>query len=167
MTVNSEMDRHFLGLAYEYAKQYSPDPRTQNGAIIVDSNNFEIISYGANRFPNGVSNLPERLHREHKRDYLEHAERDAIFSALRLGKNTVGATMYVPWFACSDCAKAIIGAGITCVVGHHAPCNTANTWSASIDIGLILLNEAKVVYRYYDGQIGVKDVRFGGEIIER
>jgi dCMP deaminase len=167
MTANSDMDRHFLGLAYEYAKKHSPDPRTQNGAIIVDSHNFEIISYGANRLPNGVNNLPERLHREHKRDYLEHAERDAIFSALRQGKNTMGATMYVPWFACSDCAKAIIGAGINCVVGHHAPCATANTWSASIDIGLVLLNEAKISYRYYDGQIGVKDVRFGGETIER
>jgi dCMP deaminase len=162
-----EMDRHFLALAYEYAKQNSPDPRTQNGAVIVAPQTNEIIGYGANRFPNGVTNSPERLSPEHKRDYLEHAERDAIFSALRQGNNTVGATMYVPWFACSDCAKAIIGAGIRCVVGHQAPCTATSTWNPSIAIGLVLLREARVNYRYYDGAIGVKDLRFGGETIER
>jgi dCMP deaminase len=167
MTNNIEMDRHFLELAYEYAKKFSPDPRTQNGAVIVNPNTLEIISYGANRFPDGVKNLPERLQPENKRDYLEHAERDAIFSALRQGKNTQGATMYVPWFACSDCAKAIIGAGIRCVVGHLTPCATTNTWTPSINIGLTMLEEANVNYRYFDGVIGVKNLRFSGEIVER
>jgi dCMP deaminase len=167
MPNTNQTDKHFLNLAYEYAKEFSPDPRTQNGAIIVDPTTLEIISYGANRFPEGVKNLPERLQPEIKKDYLEHAERDAIFSALRKGRCTQGMTMYVPWFACTDCAKAIIGAGIKCVVGHLAPCSTSSTWSASINTGLIILEEANVKYRYYDGPVGVKNLRFSGEVIDR
>jgi len=94
MLDKNEVDSHFLKLAYEHAKNASPDPRTQNGAVIVNPNTSEIISYGANRFPDGIKNLPERLLPENKKNYLEHAERDAIFSALRQGKSTQGATLY-------------------------------------------------------------------------
>jgi dCMP deaminase len=167
MKHTNESDRHFLALAYEYAKKFSSDPRTQNGAVIVDANTNEIISFGANRFPEGVKNLPERLHPDHKRNYLEHAERDAIFTALRLGRHTQGAILYVPWFACTDCAKAIIGAGISCVVGHRAPCSTMSAWSDSIDIGLTILTEANIKFRYYDGEVGVRALRFAGEFIDR
>jgi dCMP deaminase len=163
----NERHRHFLALAYEYAKANSSDQRTQNGAVIVDSATQEVISMGANRFPVGVKPLPERLQPEHKKSYLEHAERDAIFSALRLGKNTIGATMYVPWFACSDCAKAIIGAGITTVVGHLAACSVKTPWQDTIDIGLTLLQEANIKYIYYDKNVGVSALRFSGELVDR
>jgi hypothetical protein len=43
--------------------------------VLVDATKTHIISFGANRFPNGVKSLSERLTNEHKRDYLEHAER--------------------------------------------------------------------------------------------
>jgi len=162
-----EKDRYFLSQAYEFAKSHSSDPRTQNGAVIVDSITLEIISYGANRFPEGVKKLSERLHPDVKKDYLEHAERDAIFSALRQEKNTRGAILYCPWFACSDCAKAIIGAGIRCVVGHLAPCKTSTTWTNSIDVGLVMFDEANIEYRYFDGVVGVEGMLFGGEIINR
>ncbi|HSW71514.1 MAG TPA: deaminase [Gammaproteobacteria bacterium] len=160
-------DRYFLSLAYEFAKNNSSDPRTQNGAVIVDSSTCEVLSYGANRFPQGVQPLPERLEPDVKRDYLEHAERDAIFSALRQGKNTTGAILYCPWFACSDCAKAIIGAGIRSVIGHVAPCKTETTWTASIAVGLVMFQEAEVEYRYFDGVVGVKELLFRGEKIDR
>lgn len=160
-------DQYYLSLAYEYAKKHSSDPRTKNGAIIVDPETNDIISYGANRFPNGVVQLEERLRPEVKRSYLEHAERDAIFSALRQGKSTVGKIMYVPWFACSDCAKAIIGAGIVCVIGHKTPCDRVGDWSESINIGLSLFREAKVAYKYYDGEIGIENFMFNGELVSR
>ncbi|HVY54068.1 MAG TPA: deaminase [Gammaproteobacteria bacterium] len=168
MLINTkEQDQHFLALAYEYARDYSPDPRTQNGAVIVNPESMEIIGKGANRFPNGVKELPERLEPAYKKSYLEHAERDAIFSAIRQGNNPKGCTMYVPWFACSDCAKAIIGAGIVKVVGHLAPCSASTAWSDTIAIGLRMFEEAGIQYSYYDGVIGVKDLRFNGEIVER
>jgi dCMP deaminase len=162
----TEQNRRYLTLAYAYAKKHSPDPRTQNGAIIVNSNG-EIIGEGANRFPDGVQCLPERLLPENKRDYLEHAERDAIFSTIRRGKNPRGCTMYVPWFACSDCAKAIIGAGITRVIGHLAPCNASGAWADSIQIGLAMLEEAGIRYEYFDGIIGVDGLRFAGQVVDR
>ena len=163
----SQQDQYFLKLAYEHAKKYSPDPRTQNGAILVNAKSLEIISYGANCFPDGVQALPERLERAVKYQYLEHAERCAIFSAAKKGYATQGAILYVPWFACADCAKAIIGSGISCVVGHAAPCQSINAWNSSIEIGLKLLDEAKVPYRYYEGRIGVAGLLFDGEMLSR
>ena len=164
---NNQIDCYFLHLAYQYAKEFSPDPRTQNGAVLVHPDTLAIISYGANRFPAGVKPLAERLQPHIKRDYLEHAERDAIFSAIKNGKATQGTILYVPWFACADCAKAIIGAGISVVVGHFAPCSATTPWTPSIKIGLTLLEEAKLQYRYYDGEVGVQNLRFAGEIVNR
>lgn len=43
---------------------------------------------------------------------IEHAERAAIFSAFLSGKSMVGSTIYCTRFPCSDCARAILWAGI-------------------------------------------------------
>lgn len=47
---------------------------------------------------------------------MTHAEMTAICDAARLGKGTKGATVYVTTFPCHNCAKHIIGAGISRVV---------------------------------------------------
>lgn len=41
-----------------------------------------------------------------------HAEMDALFSALRQGKTTVGATLYCTTFPCHNCARHLVTAGI-------------------------------------------------------
>ena len=105
-----------LRKAYNYASIVSSDLNTQNGAIIV--NNGEIISMGANSIPLNVKIDDNRLKRPDKYNYIEHAERNAIYNAAKQGKSTYGATMYCPWFACTDCARAIIQSGIKKVVGH-------------------------------------------------
>ncbi|MEK6830923.1 MAG: deaminase [Nanoarchaeota archaeon] len=53
--------------------------------------------------------------------YIEHAERDVIFSAIEKNADLNGAIMYCPWFACSDCARAIIRFDFKEIIGHTEP----------------------------------------------
>ena len=93
-------------------------PQSGVGAIVV--RNEQIISRSANVFPPALS-----LHRqalgisvdEDERYHLiEHAERAAIFKALTHGESLNGATMYCTRYPCSDCARAMVWAGIRRVV---------------------------------------------------
>src|ERR1035437_4883730 len=79
----------------------SPDLRTQTGAAVIDSHG-EIVAVDHNRFPNGVTNTSERWKEPLKRSLVEHAERNAIFSAARIGTVLEGATLVAPWAACNE-----------------------------------------------------------------
>src|SRR3989344_2191240 len=73
-------DRRFLALA-EHVAQWSKDPSTKTGAVIVDPNN-RVVSLGYNGFPRGVNDLPERLsNRELKYKIIVHCERNALLFA--------------------------------------------------------------------------------------
>lgn len=152
---------YYLKTAYGLAKG-SPDPSTQLGALIVDPLG-EVIGIGCNTFPRGVQKTAERLERPLKYNYIEHAERNAIFSALRNGSNTVGATMICPYIICHDCARAVIQSGITTLVGHSKANGNAR-WTDSINIGLIMLEEAGVAVEWIDADIGCSPILFNGEI---
>lgn len=111
-------DQYFMGIAL-LACQRSKDPATQTGAVIVDSEN-QIVSIGYNGFPIGCSDdefpwkddSADTLQNKHY--YVVHSELNAILNAR--GKNLHGTTIYVTLFPCSECAKAIIQAGIKNVV---------------------------------------------------
>jgi dCMP deaminase len=93
----------------------SKDPHTQVGAVIVGEGRA-VLATGYNGFPRGVDDArPERWERPAKYDWLEHAERNAIFNAARTGARLEGATLYVPCHPCHACARAIVQAGIASV----------------------------------------------------
>lgn len=142
--------KDFLSVALGIATQ-SKDTSSQNGAIIVDMYG-RAISSGCNNFPEGVEYLAERLERPAKYQYFEHAERNAIYKAARSGRSTQGATMYCPWAACHDCARAIIQSGICCLVRQS---NIANPqrWAQSCEAGDIMLREAGIEIIDYEGFI--------------
>lgn len=100
--------------AYKIARN-SEDPSTQVGVVLLDQNDT-VLSDGWNEFPHGVA---PRWERPAKYDYIEHAERNAIFCAARLGVGTVGATMVCTWGPCISCARAIIQAGVVRFITHH------------------------------------------------
>jgi len=155
---NTNLER--LRLAYLFARQRSDDPDTQNGAVLVSADGH--MAYGANRLPSGVCRRDDRLVRPTKYVFLEHAERDAIFSAAATGVRTRGATLYCPWFACPDCARAIIQAGVAEVVGHERPFSlTPDRWIDSIEIARMMLDEAGVLQTIIGGDVGVS-IRFDG-----
>jgi dCMP deaminase len=155
-----------LRFAYIRAQRLSNDPATQNGAILVPKG-YEPITSGVNAIPGNVVISAERLERPQKYTFIEHAERAAIYEAARHGIKTNGATLFCPWFACADCARAIILAGIKHVVGHkQAMDQTPERWQKSIDEGNKMLDEAGVVREYFDGQIFTSDftILFNGRL---
>jgi dCMP deaminase len=142
----------YLIMAYKQAAK-SPDPSNQNGAIIVLEE--EIVTTGYNTFPDGIEINQDRLNdRDTKLKYIEHAERWAVLKACTLEKSLYGATMYCPWAACSDCARAIIISGCKKLVVHRPRMDTTpERWKASVDEALKMLNEAGVVVEYFDDPI--------------
>jgi dCMP deaminase len=107
-------DERFFFLA-KHVAQWSRDPSTQVGAVIVGPSN-EIRAIGYNGFPRNVEGRPDLLERPAKYAWIEHAERNAIFTAARVGISLLGSRMYVSWFPCTDCARAIVQVGIVEVI---------------------------------------------------
>ena len=148
--------------AYRIADIYSDDLHTKTGAVLVNREG-QVIASAANTLPIGVTNWG-RLARPKKYSFIEHAERTVIFAAARQGECTSGATLYCPWFACADCARAIIQAGIVRVVGHKQMFDRAGDhWCDSIAYGNEMLREAAIETRFYDGKIGGVTNLFNGE----
>lgn len=107
-------DLRFLELA-DHIAQWSKDPRTKVGAVIVDEKK-RVVSVGYNGFPRGVDDTPDRYEdRPTKHLYVAHAERNALDNAPLM---VDGCTIYVPLVPCNECAKSIIQKGITRVVSY-------------------------------------------------
>lgn len=167
MSATDDVIRYLLA-AYDAAK-HSPDPSTQNGACIpiplIDCDEKEILVTACNEFPPNVGSKPERLDRPLKYQFIEHAERNVIFTTARRGFSTRNTTMYVPWFACAECARAIICAGVKRVVGHKQMMDkTPERWRESIDIALGMLQEAGIETELYDGVLNGPELLFNSEI---
>lgn len=145
-------NEYYLNMA-NTARQKSKDPSTKVGAIIVGKDH-EIISTGFNGFPRGIDELDQsRWERPIKYEFVVHAEANAILNAARQGIRTAGTTLYVvgmgpPTAPCTGCAKSIIQAGITTVVGGAYKAVTP-TWGADFDFSLALLKEAGVEFVEY------------------
>lgn len=133
-----------LTRAYKVAMRDSKDPRTNNGAVLLTLNGryFE----GANHFPSGVHETPERWVKPLKYQTVAHAETNAIHAAAKAGVSTNRGVLFAPWFACCECAKAIIQAGITIVIGHDAPFHNRPDWQNDLDHADVMLREAGITF---------------------
>ncbi len=159
---NGTMKAH-LRTAYMLAKQ-GPDPSTQNSALIVDEKGV-ILAQAVNRFPDGVEYRTERWERPLKYKIIEHAERNAIFSAASYGIKTKGLIMVSPWAACSDCARAIIQSGIRTLITHkQAHDRSPDFWRQEIEVAFQMFKEAGVEVVFYDGIVGVSGVLHSGKL---
>jgi dCMP deaminase len=108
-------DEYYLDICKAVAAR-SKDPNTQVGCIIAGPAH-EIRSTGYNSFPRGIrDDVPERLERPTKYLWMEHAERNAICNAARVGTPLQDCTLYVELMPCMDCGRAIVQAGIIEVV---------------------------------------------------
>lgn len=153
----------FLREACKVGKLESQDPHTQNGALLRAYSGEIVVA--ANRLPPEVVVSEARLERPAKYQFVEHAERGVIFAAAKAGIATNRGTLYCPWFACADCARAIIIAGIVRVVGHTVPRAHANgRWAESIAAADEMLREAGVKIELLDEHLGVSYVFNGGTI---
>ncbi len=141
---------YFYNIAQQ-VKEKSKDERTKVGAVIVGKDK-EIVSTGYNSFPRGiVDNKPERQERPEKYFWFEHAERNAIYNAARIGVSTKGCTMYLTCgIPCADCARGIINAGISRIFVTRAQGPSSQKWQDSSERSMDMFDEAGVEIQWYD-----------------
>lgn len=143
----NSFDAYCLGMA-EYVASKSKDRSTKVGAVITGPDN-EIRSTGYNGFARGIDDDAEYRHkRPAKYMWTEHAERNAIYNAARVGTPLKGCTLYLNYdpIPCVDCARAVIQAGIVRVVGSaskHFPGKGAH-WNESLSTAEKMLQEAGI-----------------------
>lgn len=147
-------DAIYLREACRVAAAESHDLRTQNGALL-RAKDGQIIT-AANQFP-PIIRTQERQSNANKYSYIEHAERHVVYRAAQAGICTKGATLYCPWFACAECARAIILSGVSRVVGHVKPrLLTPERWRQTIEIADQMFNEAGLDLLFIDDKLDVK-----------
>lgn len=145
--LSTSWDWYFMNMG-ELAATRSKDESTKLGCIIVGPDR-EVRSTGYNSFPRGINdNLPERQERPAKYRFFEHAERNAIYNAARVGTPLKGCTLYCSWPPCTDCARGIIQVGITEVVVMTL--DVPLRWLEDLTASLQMLREAGVRIREID-----------------
>lgn len=156
-------EEYFMRHVYLAASK-SKDPRTQIGAVIVQDG--VIISEGYNGFPRNVQDSNERLdEKEVKLSFIVHAEHNSILNAARMGISTAGSTMFTQGIPCSECAKAIIQAGVKRVFLHGRwPDVDSPKWKKSNDLTQTMFKEAGVVISYFHGELALTGFMDGVEI---
>ena len=141
---------YFRNLTHQ-VKLKSKDKNTQIGAVIVGKDK-EIVSTGYNSFPRGIDDGDfERQERPEKYYWFEHAERNAIYNAARIGVSTKGCTMYLSCgIPCADCARGIINAGITRIFVERIDSTKGPQWQESQERSWRMFEEAGVRVQFYD-----------------
>lgn len=145
MNSRPDWDSYFMRMLDGIAAR-SLDPNAKIGCILVGSAN-NILSTGYNSLPRKINDhKSERFERPEKYFWMEHAERNAIYSAARVGTPLDTCKVYVKGMPCMDCARAIIQIGATEVLYDLAYQSNWNTAKYKEDFKRveIMFNEAKV-----------------------
>jgi len=142
-SVWDKWDKRFIELA-EHVAQWSKDPSTQVGAVIVDNNN-RIISLGFNGYPQHIPD--DDLHdRNSKLAKILHGEINALLFAQR---SLEGCVIYVwPMAPCSQCASAIIQSGIKRVGTIKPNKELQKRWGDKMEITEGMFEAANVELRF-------------------
>ncbi|MFZ4786504.1 MAG: CMP deaminase [Rhizobiales bacterium] len=132
------------------AAPHSPNQIRQVGAAIAFAGSDDILA-ACNTFPDGVADLDWRHEGDGRFVWMEHAERNAIFQAARVGKKLAGASIATTFFPCIDCARAIVQSGFACVAtpepAYHDP-----VWGEAFARSKIILEEGGVEIVIVDPQ---------------
>lgn len=144
----ADWDKRFMDLAVQIGS-WSKDRSTQVGCVVVGPDR-EIRTTGYNGFPRGTQDDVEDRHtRPAKYRWTEHAERNAIYNAARIGIPLHGCRMYLPWFPCMDCARAMVQSGIRTLVAMRPDLAHAQ-WGEDFRLALELFSESGVEVVWYE-----------------
>ena len=144
----ADWDSRWLAVAKLFAS-FSKDPSTGVGAVAVDSRK-RLAASGFNGLSRRVEDSQERLHNRTTRYSLTvHAEINMLISAER---SLRGCTVYLwPMPPCSQCAAALIQAGISRVVAPSPAPDLADRWGESIELAVMAMREAGVKVDILEG----------------
>jgi dCMP deaminase len=155
----ADWDKRFMLLAHHIA-HWSRERGRRVGAVVVGPDN-EIRATGHNGFPRGVNDELEHRHSKETGDkyfWSSHAEQNAVFNAARVGVPLKGCRIYVPWFPCGECSKAIIQSGINELVAYE-PDLSDEKWGHDFRRVVEMLGEAGVRVRFMDRLAEIPDGR--------
>ncbi len=139
-------DLRFLRIAEE-VRSWSKDPGTTVGCVLVKDR--RILATGYNGFPATLSDsLDLYADREYKLSVVVHAEKNALFNAAKNGANTESCIAYVTFPPCSQCAAALIQAGVKVVVCPD-PASSPERWRTNFRIASDIMVESGVRILYY------------------
>lgn len=144
LTVSSKDSKwhlRFLLLA-KHVAQWSKDPSTQTGAVLVSPDRTDVI-LGYNGFPSRMNDSPERYaNREEKYSRIVHCEINALVHAKR---SVAGFTLYTyPFISCDRCAVQMIEAGIVRAVAPEPTASQLERWAAAFTRTRSYFSEARV-----------------------
>lgn len=144
--------RYLMEMALLSARKSSDDSMGV-GCVIVGPDN-EVRATGYNGLPRGIEYTPERRQRPTKYAWTEHAERNAIYNAARVGTSLMGCTAYCActdrlrggYAPCADCCRGLIQSGITKIVEFNVdPAETeGRPWAATIGASLQMMRESGI-----------------------
>ena len=141
----------FMRFAMCQALEFSKDESTKVAAMVLGRNTYEIRTSGYNGMPRGCDDSkPCRLERPEKYSWMEHAERNAIYNAARVGTPLSGGILIVTLFPCMDCARAVVQAGIEGVVSVAPSGDVGNRWASNFEKSKELLAECQVGLQLLD-----------------
>jgi dCMP deaminase len=152
-------DELFMKDVYNYASK-SKDPRTKIGAVLVIKGHSPLR--GFNGIPAGVEDTEERLTKPEKYFWIEHAERNVINMAAKLGYSTSGGILYTQGMPCVDCARGIVNCEIKEIVLHQqwesisTECVEGRPWAEHYWRSGVMFKEAGISVRYLDSFLNVR-----------
>lgn len=138
-------DKRFMEVADMVAK-WSKDPSTQVGCVLVKNRN--ILATGYNGFARGVEDTEARYNdRPTKYLMVIHAELNAVLQAR---ESLIDAIAYVTHKPCSQCAAALIQAGIKTIVTRNPTDGIAERFKESFAATNDQFFDAGITIKYVD-----------------
>jgi dCMP deaminase len=141
----------FMRQALTYAHEFSKDSSTKVSAMVIGRETHEVRSTGYNGMPRGCDdNNPLRHARPEKYYWYEHAERNAIYNAARVGTRCSESLLLVTMYPCMDCARAIVQSGIEEVVTLKPAADFLDRWGSHVEKSNELFSECGILVRCLD-----------------
>jgi dCMP deaminase len=141
--MNNKWDLRFLELS-ESVAQWSKDPSTKCGCVIVDPDTNRIAGVGFNGFPRGMCDHAELYaDRDTKMTRVLHAEENAILNTY---EKLAGFTAYVTGPPCDHCALHLIQSGIERVVCRVPTEDYLSRWGETYKRTLGFFAEVEIEY---------------------
>ncbi len=137
-------DIRFLQLAM-HIREWSKDPSTKHGTIIVEPSTRRVVGMGYNGFVRGCPVAEDEVERPEKYSRVVHGEMNAMMQA---GDLCRGATAYVTsGVGCDRCTVHLLQAGIARFVFLNGNEDYWSRWGEAAEKSLSYINELGIPWQ--------------------